>query len=229
MLIYEDADQSVDVHLDTARETVWLTQRQMADVFDTSTDNIGLHLKNIFQDGELEVGATTEKSSVVHQEGQRQVRRSVQHYNLDAIISVGYRVNSKRAVQFRQWAHARFARTPAARLDAGAPALRHQRPRARSGDGPATQDGTKPGARCDQRPWSGGYPDTLRPDLPAAAALRRGSADRAPGTIRRGHLPSLDEARTALAELKAGLIERGEATDLFARERGEAFEALLAN
>ena len=104
IIIFEDADKAVEVRLDADRETVWLTQRQMADVFDTSTDNIGLHLKNIYADDELGEEATTEESSVLRQEGQRQVRRRVKHYNLDAIISVGYRVNSGRAVKFRQWA-----------------------------------------------------------------------------------------------------------------------------
>lgn len=100
--IYQTETGSVEVRLE--KETVWLTQRQLADVFDTSTDNISLHLKNIFADGELSELATTEDSSVVRQEGKRQVTRQVKHYNLDAIISVGYRVNSKRAVLFRQWA-----------------------------------------------------------------------------------------------------------------------------
>jgi hypothetical protein len=76
----------------------------MADLFETSTDNISLHLKNIFADGELTAAATTEESSVVRQEGKRQVNRKVEHYNLDAIISVGFRVSSRRAVLFRQWA-----------------------------------------------------------------------------------------------------------------------------
>ena len=67
----------------------------MADLFETSADNVSLHLKNIFADGELDETATTEDSSVVRQEGNRQVTRKVKHYNLDAIISVGYRVNSK--------------------------------------------------------------------------------------------------------------------------------------
>lgn len=85
-------------------ETVWLTQRQMAELFGCDTDNIGLHLKNIYNDGEIDKNSTTEESSVVQIEGQRTVTRTVTHYNLDAIISVGYRVNSKRGVQFRQWA-----------------------------------------------------------------------------------------------------------------------------
>lgn len=76
----------------------------MADVFDTSTDNIGLHLKNIYRTAELVESATTEDFSVVRQEGKRQVKRRLKHYNLDAVISVGYRVNSNRATRFRQWA-----------------------------------------------------------------------------------------------------------------------------
>lgn len=76
----------------------------MANLFETSTDNISLHLKNIFADGALAETTTTEESSVVRQEGQRNVTRQLQHYNLDAIISVGYRVTSQRTVLFRQWA-----------------------------------------------------------------------------------------------------------------------------
>ena len=84
-------------------ETIWATQKAMATLFDCSTDNISLHLKNIFKTGELIEEATTEKSSVVQMEGEREVKRTVQLYNLDVIISVGYRVNSIRATQFRQW------------------------------------------------------------------------------------------------------------------------------
>src|SRR5579883_2346165 len=80
------------------------TQRQMAELFESSPDNISLHLKNIFENKELEESATTEDSSVVQIEGNRRIRRQLKHYNLDAIISVGYRVNSRRGVRFRQWA-----------------------------------------------------------------------------------------------------------------------------
>jgi hypothetical protein len=104
IVIYEDADQTVEVRLDADQETVWLTQRQMAELFDTSSDNVSLHLKSIYSDEELDELATTEESSVVRQEGKRQVSRLIKHYNLDAIISLGYRVNSHRAVKFRQWA-----------------------------------------------------------------------------------------------------------------------------
>ena len=85
------------------KESVWCTQKAMAQLFDCSTDNIGLHLKNIYETGELTQEATTENFSVVQNEGEREVNRKLKFYNLDAIISVGYRVNSTRATQFRQW------------------------------------------------------------------------------------------------------------------------------
>ena len=84
-------------------ETIWATQKAMSILFDCSTDNIGLHLKNIFNSNELDVNSTTEKISVVQTEGDRDVNRTMTFYNLDAVISVGYRVNSLRATQFRQW------------------------------------------------------------------------------------------------------------------------------
>jgi len=98
----DDGQTKIDVKFDN--ETVWLTQKQMAQLFDKDSDTIGLHLKNIYQSGELEEHTTTEESSVVQQEGNRQVNRKRKFYNLDAIISIGYRVNSKRGIQFRIWA-----------------------------------------------------------------------------------------------------------------------------
>ena len=84
-------------------ETIWATQKAMSILFDCSTDNISLHLKNIFNSNELDSNSTTEKISVVQREGDREVKRVTTFYNLDAVISVGYRVNSLRATQFRQW------------------------------------------------------------------------------------------------------------------------------
>jgi len=96
IIIYEDADGQSAVRVRLDGETVWLTQKQMADLFESSADNIGLHLKNIYAESELSEPATAEDYSVVQIEGKRQVTRTIKHYNLDAIFSVGYRVNSKR-------------------------------------------------------------------------------------------------------------------------------------
>lgn len=98
----QSGDQSIEVRL--YNENVWLTQRAMSILFDCSIDNISLHLKNIYATGEITENRTTEEFSEVRLEGTRKVSRSIKFYNLEAIISVGYRVNSTRAVQFRQWA-----------------------------------------------------------------------------------------------------------------------------
>ena len=104
LILYTSEDGQSRVKLRADRGTVWLSQRQMAELFDVSPDNIGLHLKNIYADGELQRVATAEESSVVQTEGGREVRRMVTLYNLDAILAVGYRVRSPRGVQFRRWA-----------------------------------------------------------------------------------------------------------------------------
>ncbi|GAB6047536.1 virulence RhuM family protein [Methyloparacoccus murrellii] len=104
LILYTSEDGQCQVQLRADRGTVWLSQRQMAELFDVSPDNVGLHLKNIYADGELQREATAEESSVVQTEGGREVRRSLTLYNLGAILAVGYRVRSPRGVQFRRWA-----------------------------------------------------------------------------------------------------------------------------
>lgn len=103
-ILYSVENEDIKLKVAVKDETIWITQRGMAELFDCSTDNISLHLKNIYADGELVEESTTEDFSVVQKEGTREVSRNVKFYNLDAIISVGYRVNSHRATQFRIWA-----------------------------------------------------------------------------------------------------------------------------
>lgn len=107
-IIYQTADGLTKLDVRFQNESVWLTQQMMAELFQTSSDNVSLHLKNIYTEVELDEYATTEDFSVVRQEGSRQVNRRLKHYNLDAIISVGYRVKSHTATRFRQWATARL-------------------------------------------------------------------------------------------------------------------------
>ncbi len=105
LILYTTDDGRSQIQLRAEQGTVWLSQREMAHLFDVSQDNIGLHLKNIYEDGELTREATAEDSSVVQAEGGREVRRPLTLYNLDAILAVGYRVRSPRGVQFRRWAN----------------------------------------------------------------------------------------------------------------------------
>jgi hypothetical protein len=101
IVIYRSEDGKLELNVKVGNESVWLTQKQMANIFRCSVDNIGLHLKKIFKEKELDEKSVTEDSSVTATDGKTY---STKHYNLDAIISVGYRVNSKRGTQFRQWA-----------------------------------------------------------------------------------------------------------------------------
>lgn len=106
IVLYQAEGRPVPIEVRYLNETFWLTQAEMASLFGCSSDNISLHLKNIFEEGELDERSTAEEISVVQQEGNRSVKRNRKIYNLDAIIAVGYRVNSLKATRFRQWATA---------------------------------------------------------------------------------------------------------------------------
>ena len=104
LILYTTEDGRSQIKLRTQEQTVWLTQLELAELFDATKQNISLHLKNIFEDGELDPAATVKESLTVQTEGSRQVQRPVTLYHLDAILAVGYRVRSPRGVQFRRWA-----------------------------------------------------------------------------------------------------------------------------
>lgn len=104
VLLYSDESDKEYVSVVFKDETFWLTQKAMAELFNVNVPAVSKHLQNIYEEGELERDSTISKMETVQQEGERQVRRTVDHYNLDAIIAVGYRVNSKKATRFRQWA-----------------------------------------------------------------------------------------------------------------------------
>lgn len=104
IIIYQDADQAVEVRLDTRQDTVWLNQQQLAELFGRDVRTVNEHIQNVYAEGELEREATIRKFRIVRQEGERQVSRAIEHYNLDVIISVGYRVKSPQGTRFRQWA-----------------------------------------------------------------------------------------------------------------------------
>lgn len=104
IVLFKDGELNIEVIVSPEEETVWLTQQEMAKLFGVSIDNISLHIKNILSDEELD-DSTVEESSEVRKEGGREVKRKIKKYNLDMIISVGYRVKSKRGITFRKWAN----------------------------------------------------------------------------------------------------------------------------
>lgn len=106
--IFRTSDGRSEIHVRLVDDSIWLTQSQIVELFDSSKANISEHIKHIFQSGELDEKSTVRNFRTVQKEGERQVERERIHYNLDVIISVGYRVNSIRGTQFRQWATQRL-------------------------------------------------------------------------------------------------------------------------
>ena len=108
IILYQSSDNTTEIEVKFDGNTVWLNRQQLALLFDRDVKTIGKHINNVFNEGELEENRTVAKFATVQKEGDRDVERSIEYYNLDLIISVGYRVNSKRGTQFRQWATQRL-------------------------------------------------------------------------------------------------------------------------
>ena len=104
IMIYEDKDGVTKVNVKFMNEDLWITQNQLAEIYKTTQENIAMHIKNIYKDGELQDVSTNKKFLLVQKEGNREVKRNIEHYNLDMIIALGYRVQSEVAVRFRIWA-----------------------------------------------------------------------------------------------------------------------------
>jgi hypothetical protein len=108
LILYKDNEGKLSVNTLFADEDVWLTQAQLVEIYQTTQENISMHISNIYADGELDKDGTYKKFLLVRQEGKRQVRRNIDHYNLDVIIALGYKVQSPIAVRFRRWATQRL-------------------------------------------------------------------------------------------------------------------------
>jgi len=226
--IFTSSDGQAQLEVALEQETAWLSQAQMGQLFDTTPENVLMHLQNIFKDEELIEQATTKESLVVRQEGKRQVRRRIKHYNLDAIISVGYRVSSKRATQFRQWAtqvlkdhlvqgytlNQRRLTERGIELEQAVNLLS----RTLTDQGLVSSEGEAVARVISDyaRSWSllQGY------DEQQLAEVGIKQPDMQP--------LALDETLKAIGELKQTLIAKGEATELFGQLRGDGLTSALA-
>lgn len=226
--LFTSADGQAQLQVALEHETVWLSQAQMGELFDTTPENILMHLKNIFNDGELAEQATTKDFLVVRQEGARQVRRRIKHYSLDAIISVGYRVSSRRATQFRQWA----TRVLQAHLVEGY--TLNQRRLAERGVEFEQAVNLLSRTLANQQ---------LVNDQGRAVLQVIGDYARSWSLLQRfdeQNLPEqstsqtdmraleLDAVLAAIAQLKATLMAKGEATELFGQLRGDGLASAIA-
>jgi prophage maintenance system killer protein len=228
IVVYEVSGGEVRVDVRLEHETVWLSLGQLAALFGRDKSVISRHLRNVFASGELERTATVAKNATVQREGDREVAREIEFFNLDAILSVGYRVNSKRGTQFRIWAtrtlrehlvrgytlnRQRFQQN-AAELETTLALVR----RAASGEALTTDQGR-------------GLVDVIARYTQTFLLLQRYDEGLLVGPKGNpgGVLPTANEARTAVARLKSDLLARGEASDLFGREREDGLAALLGN
>ncbi len=225
--IYETNDQQIEVNLDLDAETMWLTQRQMAEVFEKDVRTVNEHLKNIYKEQELAKSATIRKFRIVQQEGKREVSREVDHYNLDAILSVGYRVSSKKGTQFRQWA----TRTLRQHLVEGY-TLNQQRLIQRGIEMEQALSLLSSTLQNRQMVNESGeavlavISDYARSWSLLQAYDEQSLADSQQKQIDM-HALELDSVLQAIAELKKELIAKGEATELFGQLRGEGLASAI--
>ena len=227
--IYQSQDGSAQVEVRFEQDTLWLSQAQMAQLFDKDVRTINEHVKNIYSEHELESSeATIRKFRMVRQEGSRQVQRNIDHYNLDMVISVGYRVSSKKGTQFRIWATQRLREhltkgytlnqqrfeQNAKELEAALALIK----KAATSEAITAEAGTglvEIVSRYTQTfLWLQRYDEGLLMEPQGQAG---------------GVLQTETEAREALAELKTNLMQRGEATELFAQERSDGLSSILGN
>lgn len=221
-----NGEAQIDIRFD--QDTVWLSQSQIANLFDTSADNVSLHLKNVYQEQELDELGTTEDFSVVRQEGKRRVKRQLKHYNLEAIISVGYRIKSYQATQFQIWATNRLKDY----LVKGY-AINEQRLKQNANELEQVLALIKKTSNSQELTFesSKGLVDIVSRYASTFLWLQQYDEGllNEPPTQTGGILASYEQAKKKLALFKAELMQRNEATELFALERRQGLKALLGN
>jgi prophage maintenance system killer protein len=226
--IFTSADGQAQLQVALEHDTLWLSQAQMGELFDTTPENVLMHLKKIFNDGELAEQATTKDFLVVRQEGARQVRRRIKHYSLDAIISVGYRVSSRRATQFRQWA----TRVLQAHLVEGY--TLNQRRLAERGIEFEQAVSLLSRTLANQQLVNDQGRAVLQVigDYARSWSLLQGFDEQSlqEQNARQTDMRALtlDDVLAAIAQLKATLMAKGEATELFGQLRGEGLASAIA-
>lgn len=231
ILIYEGENNAIEVQLDSQHETLWLSQREIASVFGTEVPAISKHIRNILKDKELEPGATVSKMERVQQEGARKVRRTVDVYNLDMVLSVGYRVNSSRATQFRIWATARLKEHLVQGYSLNEKRLSQHQQQLKQLEQTLSlfQKNVIDQANL---PEAQGLVKVIAEYTNTFVLLNQFDSERLPTAdfdenIR--YQINYDEARTAIALLVKELIAKGEATELVGNEKDDSFAGVLGS
>ena len=232
IVIYESESGKPDIQITVDNETLWLSQRQIADLFDKDSDTVGLHIKNIFAESELDESATTEFFSVVQQEGGRMVNRRIKYHNLDVILSVGYRVSSKQGTKFRIWAN----RGLKEHLIQGY-SLNQNRLRQYNQNllelGQLVASLQKTGSTDELRlNEAKGLLDIIAGYTRSFVLLNQFDSSRLETQFLSDEITYeiiYDDARNAIEQLKQELMARQEATELFGKQRDDSFQGILGN
>ena len=226
--IYQAQDGTTQVEVRFENDTVWLSQAQMAMLFGKDIRTINEHITNIFDDEELEKESTIRKFRIVRQEGKRQVNREIEHYDLDMIISVGYRVKSKQGISFRRWATARLKEYLTQGYTINQKRLQQNAHKLEQ----ALVLIQKTANSAELTLESGrGLVDIVSRYTHTFLWLQQYDEGllTEPQTQQGGTLTTYVEACSALEELKFQLMAKGEASDLFGRERDNGLSAILGN
>ena len=224
LIIYQSSDNRTEVEVKFDSDTVWLSQKQIAMVFGTETPAINKHIKNILKDGELRAEATVSKMEIVQEEGTRKVIRNIDHYNLDMIISIGYRVNSSRATQFRIWATQRLKEHLVQGYTINQNRLEELQQTVQLIQNSIDSETNLSEAK--------GLLEIIRQYTQSFVLLNQFDSNSIqPQNLNENISYEINhyEAKLAIAELKQQLIDRKEATDLFGNEKDKSFEGTLGS
>ena len=230
VLLYTDVNGNVSLDVSLENETVWLSQKQMVELFGRDKSVISRHIKNIFKDKELDESSTVAKNATVQMEGNREVLREVEYYNLDMILSLGYRVNSKSATQFRIWA----TKILKEYLVKGYVINQKTVQKSQLNELTVTINLIKNSIENKElgSDEAKGLLDIINSYAKSWAILQRydeNSLQNIAGTEEVRFILDYDEAVRAISELKKELMKKGEATYLFGNEKANEFKGIIRN
>ncbi len=223
IIIYTSPDNETEIQVSFEKDTAWLSLSQIVDLFDSSKANISEHLSHIFSEWELDESSTVRKFRIVQKEGKREVTREIDHYNLDAIISVGYRVNSKRGTAFRIWATTRLKEYLTAGYAINQKRLDELQKTIQIISEKSKWDLSLIEAR--------GFLEIISNYTESFILLNQYDAGslETHGDTNITYIVEYDEAHTVIDELRKKLIEKWEATSLFGNEKDESFIGILSS
>jgi len=230
VILYTDEQGHVSLEVNLEKETVWLSQKQMSELFDKNVKTINEHIGNVFKEGELEENSTIRNFRIVQIEGQREVERDIAFYNLDVIISVGYRIKSKRGTQFRIWA----SKILKEYLIKGYAINQQRLSKQGLNELTATMELVRKSIETKELSSNEakGLLDIINNYAKTWALLQGYDSDKLDalqGTCEERFVLNYDEAKHAISEIKKDLMSKGDATELFGNEKAGEFKGALLN